>query len=583
MLDTPVRPLLSCLYGLLAALVLFATLALLRVDAREPEHIIRPGREASVQQLLRPVAERGFAGLAMAGIRLERAELRVFLRAPGDAPQAAQAERCEGPDWLRSPGALRLSFTPGRQLPSVANSRVADGLELTWYLCGPQSPGSPSPGADALAEEGAALARALAERHRGDIWEPRRERNEQGEVEVGLLTPASRALGLPARALVLASWASALLLSLVMGVALARAGPTAASSAARAPTRAWLLATLIVAVGLALRIALAARLPFDVDEIWAVPGRTPVLNADHDLWLHPPLYRAAQQFYAGAIGWREGQALWILRLPSIAFAGLTLALLAVSALRATRSSWALAPIALLACAPALARDSVLARPYSLAALLVVCVLTALAAREPDAQEPAGTVARRWALALLSLTLAAWTDLVAGLGAALVCALAWFEQRRAWPARELRLWAPAILGLALSLGVLIPGGLAALSGPASAPVGRDAASLLTAPAVIMSFAATGLEHASVALAIVCGAGLLALAALGARAGRALTAAPLLATAFALALALAVPTRPRNFLFIPALTAFALALAMTTTRARRRGSAQDAGRPAIENSK
>ncbi len=539
--------------------------------------VIPPGREQQVARLLRPLAG-GFLGLRHAGTRIQGGEIQVLLEqdAAGQQPNV----RCTGPDWVTPPGALLIqrasSHRPAQLAPRWSQGEVTrGGIRLAWFLCGDASGPGPEPRGEAIE-----LAAAMAASHRGGIWQHRLA-DATGRLDVGLLSPVVHRLGVEPGHVLLLSLGLGLLVCVGVGLAL-RPGPAppAPAPAGRWPHRATLvMVSLLLLGGVALRGYHAAHLPLDTDEVWALPGQTPVFNADHDAWVHPPLHRATQRAYLRLSGWTEGDPLLALRLPSLCAGALALLFLALALLQGGRSPWALIPFALVACSPDIARQCALARPYPLAAMLVMLAALALCV-EPSHGRTSGRLHQglRWTVCLLAFTLAAWTDILAGMAAWLLVAVALLPGRLALPMSP-RLRPVALLLAVAPVLALAPGGAKALreqvrpgpngevsrsrpgseqpQGPDLRPE-RDPAGRGAVARRIFGFGLLGQAGAGLALPVMGALALACLTLVALRRRSLLGLVPPLLVLLLFVIASAVSLRPRNMLFLPHLMALAVGM-------------------------
>jgi len=526
--------------------------------AAVPAGVIPPGREHRVMDLLAPLVDGGLAGRGVEGVRIEGDRIRVALEGDGGP--------CEGaPGWVEPPGALEL--TRGTR-PEGIPSAEAGGLVLALHAC------APMPGAGAELDR---LARAFAARHRGDIWEAAGDHAPDATTG-GLLEPAAGGLGLRADVLLATAWALGLLACLLLPGLLLRRPPRAdPPPPARRATR-WLVAAVLLAGG-AHAIHHIRAAPFETDEAWARPTDHAILAGDHDAWVHPPLYRAAQQTWGHAIGHSEGDPDWLLRVPSLLFALGALALVGALALRVARSPWAALPLALPALSPLVAGDAVHARPYGLAAALVTAAAVA-AWHAPDGDAPGRSDPWRARLLLSAVAMAAWADLVAGLAACivLVSALA------ADPGSRRRRLALAACVLPLLLP-LVPGGLEAITTQVQpTPAGPDLAGVheLSAGGAhrfagrLLGFGVVGarlpwLGGLAVGLPVIA-----ALLALAWRSRRSAVVAVVAVALLLVGLSEVLSLRPRNVLFFPYLLVALAVVVLPSGLARlRRGDRARSG--------
>ncbi len=490
--------------GLALRAVLDAPAPASRRAPTESSWIIPPGREQVALQWLAPAREAGVSGRALASVALEGGEVRVALEGGG-----ALVARAEGRVAPRAVVALE-GVPPDPALVEALEARSVD----------------------ALFERRAAPA---AERPEGDA-----------RGRLGLLGPASRATGLAPGWLVV--------LALGLGVLASLGTHARYRSQVVLSLRGWLLGALGVAV--VLRVALAATLPLETDEVRPLTSGMALFSEDHDAWLHPPLARALGTAWVELVGWRAGGAPLLLRAPFVLASALALAFLSAAAHRHARGAGPLGWFALGAVlvAPTFVSASVLARPYALTILLASVALFGLATR-------------RFPLALAACGLAVWTDAIGGAMTALVVVAS--LARRAPPSRA----ALGILALALFSAPLVPGIAIAASHPVLAAHWDAAVAAGQAPEAGMAAGGPLSFAGRVAAFTVAGVdvgwlGLPALALAGWTAVRARRRAELsVALALALALALAIgltrSVRPRNLVVLP--LAFA-ALASAAARPR-----------------
>lgn len=476
--------------GLALRAVLDAPAPASRPGATEAAWIIPPGREQAALQWLAPAREAGVSGRALASVALEGGEIRVALVGGGSL-----IARAEGLVAARAVVALE-GVPPDPALVEALEARPVE----------------------ALFERRAAPA---AERP-----------DAAGRGRLGLLGPASRATGLaPAWLVVLALGLGAL-----------------ASSGVRADRRqqvvlrphGWLLGALGAAV--LLRVALAAMLPLETDEVRPLTSGMALFSEDHDAWLHPPLARALGTAWVELVGWRAGGAPLLLRAPFVLASALALAFLAAAAQRLARGAGPLAWFALVAClvAPAFVGASVLARPYAVTILFASVALF-------------GVATRRFPLALAACGLALWTDAIGGVITALVVVAS--LARHAPPSRA----ALAVVALALFAAPLVPGIAIAASHPVLAAHWDDAVAAGQAPEAgmaaggplllagrVFAFAVAGVDVAWLGLPAVA---IAAWTAARARRRAELSVALALALTLALAIGLARSVRPRNLVVLP----------------------------------
>jgi hypothetical protein len=299
----------------------------------------------------------------------------------------------------------------------------------------------------------------------------------QGD-RAGLVGPGAALLGVSPQTLTLAAWLVALALAALAAWMFAHAhdrSPDAVASEWRnehpAPsatdpvsfphdTRGAALSVIVAClVGVALRVRDVLHAGWDLDEPWAQPSRASLFDDSHDALIHPPFGRALFEGWGALVGWAPGDAVSLLRAPSLFFGTATLAFLALFAWRrlaSSRSSAAPAGLALLAAAlsPAAREVATLARPYALAAFLVVALVVVVV----DAQGRRLTSAEA-AAAALAASLAWFVDLPAGLFAALVVVVRGVHDLAAHRVREALTFVAASIVPALPL---LPGALRAVA-------------------------------------------------------------------------------------------------------------------------
>jgi hypothetical protein len=535
--------------------------------------VIPPGREPLVMELLHALGPT-FAGRALGDTQIEKDEIRVRLVGADD-----ESGGCAGPAWVQAPGGLRLRYGAARRdgdASEVRSGEASSGeLTLAWFLCGAEA----TAGVDAEASRALERARATVDPTRIWVTVASPPAPASAPSGAGLLTPVVAATGIPPAWISVLTWmagfASALLAPLVLrpdaGGARARS-ENVAPDASRARVVSWVAAALVVA-GAGLRLRLAMSRALDGDEPWAFPTPHPVFTNDHDAWVHPPLFRALQGLWGATVGWHPGDALLALRAPSVVASAVALALVAL-VLRRVGSLVALLPLAVVALSPVVAGDGVLARPYGFAAAFAAVVAVGVAG-DAGRSSP-----RLLSIALVALGAAIWTDLLAGLVAALLLALAISRPAFDWRARgavvaAAAVWAlPLVVGSIVALGTQVspaplhPGA----SAPDLAPVhGMGHGALLPLVDELVSFGVFGVPFASIAIGVVALGWLLALVLVRPGDGGAGTAAaPLVAIAILTVVATKIGLRTRNVLFLPHLVAIAAAapIAALLARARRR---------------
>jgi hypothetical protein len=246
----------------------------------------------------------------------------------------------------------------------------------------------------------------------------------------------------------------------------------------------------------------------------------------------------------------------------------------LAAIRATGPSrwrWlAAVPVTL---APAIVDASALARPYSLATMLVTFVIyfAWIVPREGRLAAYA-----RWTLVIVATALAAWTDYLAGAAALLAVTLP--QLRRGAP--RIRWLVPAI-ALA-SVAALVPGALEAASSailpdPTSTAIdlrprhGLGHGNIVSSLLALAGHSVLGVTSA---LDSLCAAMLVALSVACIRTRRpALSWTPLLVIAIAVIDSAVVATRARNVLFLPFGTAVVIALLLQHLQGWHQARAHD----------
>jgi hypothetical protein len=560
------RMVLAIVLGLLPAIFLAAALSILARSApaqNATSLIIPAGHEGEVTALLTPLREHGFAGLTVAGIGVGGDEIRVQLGS------ANTAGGCEIQGWAKPPGGITIGYHPDQpDRPVAGDSRsgsgVSRGLSVSYLVCSAAA-------AEAVRAEAAGLLDSMARGRPPSLWQPA---SSLQTGEGGLLGPAASYLGLPVSrtavwglvAGAIGSLAAAFFISRMRSDEAPSSPPLTASPRRRGIV---IAATLgLVVLGATLRIQAAGRAPRDGDETWALRDRHSIVTGDHDAWVHPPVFRAIQQRWADAADVRDGGSLLAMRGVSLFCAIATLVLLAAFA-AATRSPWALAPLAVVAIAPGIVREDILARPYSLASFAVT--LAGALAWWPRVEKEPLDRALRVLAALLATGLAMWTDLLAGLVAGLMCVSLLARER---PRAQVSLGIALLFAGAIWAAPLAPGALQAIRHQVhpSAHVSSDSISDETPSpgpdlrprggrgrlgSSILTFGAMGLsrEASHHGWLVLLGAGLLGAPAWRLRRSSRLALALALITAVLLLLELggAVELRPRNYLFLPHLAA------------------------------
>jgi hypothetical protein len=558
-------------FAVFAAFAIFAVFAIVlvaRLGGPRPSAaraVIPAGREGAVMAMLGDDAK-SFAGVPTETVRLSGDAIVLVLTA---SPGLATCEEL----GLRAPGFVRIAPTPPPAGLAEGARRVGP-LHVSYRACGLDR---------SQAEVAAgALASHLAARSHDGIWLA-----AEGSpfAPGGLLSPTLAALDVSPCVLVASVMTLVALLAAWLGLR-APAPDCAPDSAPQNERRArpWTsrpllgLALAIVAIGLALRVHAARTMPLDVDEVWALASPHPVLSHDHDAWVHPPLFRALQQGWAAAIGFREGDSLLRLRAPSLLASAATLLALAFAAIRRARGfALALLPFAV---APAIVEASALARPYALATLALVVLAIALFPRPARARGDA------WSIALLASTIALWTDLLAGLAAMLILALALTALTaltaraasvpRAARGRAWRWIGAYALAVAVTSAPLVPGALRASreqllpESTVATSHGPDLRPRLGVRAnAIAALAPAGDTRApSTAAALGVAATLAFSSILALRARRvALAALPWALLGMLLVTGARVGLRTRNELFFPAIASFAAACSAAAARRPR----------------
>ncbi len=573
----------------LAVFVPFAALFALLMAPRAPlersvgQVTIPPGRETEVMALLDGDA-RSFAGIPVTNIMIDHDVVLLQLEDTG-------GPSCVLPRTLRPPGGVVIAPTE-LQVPGGPVVPAGD-LSVSWRTCGLDEA--------AARADGERLALALKNRPHDRVWNWVEVKTfEDPEHVGGMLGPFFRAIKAKSsnRVLAVILLVGALFAFLAAVVAPAPSNPPTAEaktaalgrSSSRSRSRGrfvtYGLLVLVFAVGAWLRLRAATDLPLDNDEQWAFPSRASIVADDHDAWVHPPMHRALQQAWTRTIHWREGASL--LRLRGISL-GASLATLAILCAYVGRKAAPLAAISVLgiALAPAVISASVLARPYALAAIAVV--LAGVALFPPRAGPPTRL---GWFLAILSVTLAAWTDLVAGIAGIVILVLAVGQS-------VLKLRLRAVGSAILSLGAtmvfcvaLVPGAIAARheqvlpmqadghAGPDLRPFrgfGHGEVAGLTTGVAKFFIIGADPDNGSL-LALVPTLACLIFVTVGARRSRAV-ALGVVPWALLFACVLVgryVALRARNILFLPHVIAVFVAGAMTIEIDRRRNAASRDGK-------
>ncbi|MCA9606405.1 MAG: hypothetical protein KC619_12450, partial [Myxococcales bacterium] len=265
-----------------------------------------------------------------------------------------------------------------------------------------------------------------------------------------------------------------------------------------------------------------------------------LFSEGHDAWLHPPLFRALGTAWVELVGWRPGGSALLLRAPTVVVSALAAAFALAAGHRLARgaATYRIAHVALLV-APPFVGATVLARPYSLVALLTAVSLWSIASR-------------RGALAVAAAGLALWADPIGG---ALLALFVIAHLLTDGPRHRV---AVALLALSLFAAPLIEGVAEAAAHPvldahydAAVAAGQRASSGMGDAGPfslfgrVLAFAGTGLDLAWLGLPAAVG-----LAAILARRRRPeLGVALAIALGIACAIGLARSVRPRNLVVLP----------------------------------
>ncbi len=361
--------------------------------------VIPAGREARVVEWLRPVAE-VVAPLQVAGYSIEKSEIRVQL-----SDGSSDATPCSLANWVKPPGALVI--TRGTEAVVVDRGRGSAQVAQTRVSSQPCDRATALLGSDGATE----LARELEHNYAGDIWTQVAPPPPPMVDVVGGM--ADGIPGVSPKLLSIGTMGGAFVLALAIGAIVAFRQRSTLPSATPA-VHAW-IGWLILAGGLIARVVVAAVSSLDTDESCAVPPEGPLrmFTTEHDALVHPPLPRAVYHTWSDWIGWGDQSAEWLLRVPSLLAACAALALVTTIVVRAGKTQWRWLPLAVLSFEPQLVRDSVLARPYSLACLFVVCTLYCVWPQPSSSRIQNGI---RWGLAVFAASLAAWADVLAGAAA-----------------------------------------------------------------------------------------------------------------------------------------------------------------------
>lgn len=580
------RTALAFTMGLVAAALGLGAASLLARDLgrteADTELVIPAGREREVLALVRAIGPT-FATHRVGDVRIEQREIRVALESDRATTRGVG---CGGPDWVRAPGALRITYGDARADRAGARSgeRSAERVTLAWFLCEGEDD------AARIADDDArrAIASVASSIDPSRVW----QRASRGGAlpTYGLVTPAARALDLTPAVLVVIVWLIGLAVSLAApriagGAAIDALSPSAIDTDAKRAKIVTLATIALVVLGVALRVYFAAAAPQDGDEHWAFPSRHPILSGDHDAWVHPPLFRALADGFGHAIGWTIGDTMIALRAPSLVAAACALALAGVAA-ASSRSPWSLAPLGVVALSPAIAAESTLARPHGLAALFVTAVALALFVPDsPPATTSRSSNALRFAVALAALGAAMWTDLVAGLVALALVGVRLVSRDVPWRTRAVVAAVSLVWAIALVPGALVaietqveptpiaPGARAPDLGPEQGLGHGDPLAFIGSAA---TFGVLGGDLGVPLLGLVALAWLVLLALEARRGGRSHAAvAPLVTLAVLALISLRIGMRTRNFVFLPHLVALATALALPALEARLRARSRENG--------
>jgi hypothetical protein len=536
------------------------------------DYVIPPGREHAVRELLAPIEDGALPKLDQYSFSIQRSSIRVQLH-----DSKTESDDCSGPSWIRAPGALVLTRAPPEpaklEAPGSGSLRH-ETLWLRWHWCD----GETRPKRKAAVR---ALGKHFGEAEELDeIWqavgaepEPPPERPR----ESGILSPAAELLGLDLEQLTIAAL---LLGALASGLVATAFGPRLPGPSARRgppPRWLWALAAALVLASVWLRLELAGERALDTDETWFFPLEGSIFAENHDPWVHPPLSHLVQQPWIRMLEWAPGDGLLELRGLMLAF-GLLATILAIAAVTARAHRPALLVLALpCALAPRLATTLVLARPYALAAALVMICATALwPVSETEAETQLGARVRWWVI-LLAAGLAAWTDVIAGAAAGLLVLarlLAEPREDREFSGRAGLAKLAALTLLAVWMLPLVPGALEAAAHHVDPEVSQaqlDALGIARPADVrpdpkltrqLPAFSVLGLARGLWPLGVLALALLAALAVLGWR-GRHRVAGLLPLALLGLWLLVAsflVHLRARNVAFAPPLTALLAALVL-----------------------
>lgn len=513
----------------------------------EGDYVIPTGREAEVVRWLRPLAEL-VAPLDVAGYSIQKTAIRVQL-SDGGSP----AIPCSGNPWASAPGALVVT----RVAPSVddleTHTAQVGRTRVASVACNTSAPVVTPGSVRALAEK-------LDATYTADIWARAEIRGARVEREpVGGM--ASGFLGVTPQLLSIVTLAFAFALALAIGAMAAfREGALVSMALPKVQAR---IGWAVLAGGLVSRVVVAGASAFDIDESCAIPPAGPLqmFTTEHDALVHPPLARAVFHTWSRVVGLTDDSPDWLLRVPSLVASSVALVLVALIVMRVGKTHWRWLPLAVVALQPTVVTDSVLARPYSLACLLVVVTIFCVWPQPSSTKVQNGV---RWGISVLAATLAAWTDVLAGAAALGAIAIACIQS----PVRPHRWVALAAAGvgiyaLAPGIGDAVANGIAPpLPGyvPDLRPnvIGLGRAEFVSALLRLSSIAALGTNAGG-------GTGVAAIfivvwAVYGAfdRQHPYLLWSVLGVAALALTDTFLVGMRPRNVLFLPFGTAVALAM-------------------------
>ena len=379
----------------------------------EEAYVIPPGREANVVEWLQPVATK-VAPLKVAGYSIHKSDVRVQLA----SESVHAASPCSASDWAQPPGALVITRNPPSATPSEgANGETKFGRTvLSSVTCNTTEAVIAPKQAEALTEE-------LDRTYRGDVWtslEPDRPPVVPGMAE-GFADLSPRALSIGTLVL-------AFILALLVGTFAAFVEPTARQTTVKRSHLA--IGFLILLGGLISRGLTAGSMPLDTDESCAMPpsGALQIFTNEHDAVVHPPLARAVFHSWSSFSGWTNESPEWLLRVPSLFAAAVTLLLVTLLVIRAGNSHIRWLPLVMVAFESSVVRTSAMARPYSLACLFVACTIFCTW-RPPGGNRIENGL--RWGLATVAATLAAWLDVIAGAAAIGAIAIACIQPTFRW--------------------------------------------------------------------------------------------------------------------------------------------------------